>query len=437
MSSNSTLNYTIRFENDPILANAPVQVLRVTQTLDADLDPRSFRLGSFGFGDFIFTVPENRAFYQTRLDLRDALGIFIDVFAGVDVATSSIFWNLTAIDPLTGEVPDDGLRGFLPPNVTSPQGEGFVTYTVRPKPTATNGAQIDAAARIFFDTEAPVDTPPIFNTLDVTAPTSTVAALPPIVDDRRFRINWSGADGDVGSGIVSYDVYVRRNNGPFQRWLDDTTLNNAEYTGDIGSTYSFYAIATDAVGNSEPLVDQAESTIAVGTHAPQLRDIRINDGSAQRSMVTSITFQFSSPVKLGRDAIRLNRVGGAPLGFGYSLSNPSRDGTTWVMTFSGTGIPGNSVTDGSYEIRVNASRITDRYGQALSGGNQSMGFHRLFGDVDGNRSVDTLDLLTARRSLGAHAGDPGYPWWLDSDADSAIDMDDLLAVRAYLGRRLR
>jgi hypothetical protein len=41
----------------------------VTQKLDSDLDFRTFRVGRFGFGEVFIDVPENRAFYQTRLDL--------------------------------------------------------------------------------------------------------------------------------------------------------------------------------------------------------------------------------------------------------------------------------------------------------------------------------------------------------------------------------
>jgi len=38
---------------------------------------------------------------------------------------------------------------------------------VRTKSTVKTGDVIDAKAQIIFDTEEPIDTPPIFNTLDV------------------------------------------------------------------------------------------------------------------------------------------------------------------------------------------------------------------------------------------------------------------------------
>ena len=45
------LEYTIRFENDPN-ATAPAQTVIVSHVLDTDLDVRTFRLGSFGFGSY-------------------------------------------------------------------------------------------------------------------------------------------------------------------------------------------------------------------------------------------------------------------------------------------------------------------------------------------------------------------------------------------------
>ena len=62
------------------------------------------------------------------------------------------FWIFQAIDPATGAT-----VGFLPPDLIEGQGEGFVTYTVKPKSSAQTGATVDAQARIVFDTNDPID----------------------------------------------------------------------------------------------------------------------------------------------------------------------------------------------------------------------------------------------------------------------------------------
>ena len=130
--------------------------------MDSDLDFRTFRVGDFGFGDVFVDVPDNRAFYQTRLDLTEDFNILVDVVAGIDILTGEAFWEFTTVDPATGELPIDAFAGFLPPNITAPEGDGFVTYSIRPKSTIATGTVIDAEATIVFDINEPIDTPPIF-----------------------------------------------------------------------------------------------------------------------------------------------------------------------------------------------------------------------------------------------------------------------------------
>ena len=43
------LEYKIRYENDPELASAPAQIVRIVHPLDETADIRAFRLGTFGF----------------------------------------------------------------------------------------------------------------------------------------------------------------------------------------------------------------------------------------------------------------------------------------------------------------------------------------------------------------------------------------------------
>ena len=272
INADNPLDYTIRFENDPKLASAPAQVVRITQQLDSDLDFRTFRVGDFGFGDTFIDVPDNRAFYQTRLDLVAEKGIYVDVFAGIDIATGEAFWELRSIDPATGEQPSDPLLGFLPPNLTKPEGDGFVSYTIRTDRDIETGAVIDAEATIVFDINEPIDTPAIFNTIDVGKPTSTVNALPKTNDNEEFTVSWSGNDDKDGSAIADYTIYVAKNGGEFTPWLEGTALTEAIFTGTPGSSYEFYAVARDNAGNVQdiPTTAQASTVIAGGNNPPVL-----------------------------------------------------------------------------------------------------------------------------------------------------------------------
>lgn len=270
------LNYTIRFENDPIFATAPAQRIEITQTLDSDLDARSFRLGDFGFGELFVDVPENRSFYSQRIDLRETKGIFVDVFAGINVATSEAFWTFIAVDPVTGDLPEDPLKGILPPNLNPPEGDGFVRYIVKAKAGVLTGTRVDAQARIVFDTNEPIDTPPIFNTLDAVTPTSQVAALDPILvaNQARFPVKWSGSDDANGSAIQGFNVYVNVDGKGFQPWLTNVSYTDALYDGPVGASYAFYSVARDNAGNSEAAPVVQDTTITVV--AP--RDVLIEIG---------------------------------------------------------------------------------------------------------------------------------------------------------------
>ncbi|MCE5334113.1 MAG: tandem-95 repeat protein [Desulfobacteraceae bacterium] len=262
------LAYKINFENAAD-ASAPAQQVVITQQLDPDLDFNSFRVDDFGWGGLIFELPADKPFYQATLDLTSTLGFYVDVAAAIDVTTGLATWTLTTVDPSTGELPENALTGFLPVNDDTGRGEGFVSYTIKPKRDAETGDVIDAKAQIIFDTEEPIDTPPIFNTLDTVAPTSAVAALPATAESTEFLVSWAGSDDATGSAIAGYSIYVSVNGGDYSPWLTATTREDAIFTGSIGSTYAFYSVARDNAGNEEAAPETPDSFISFRTdHAP-------------------------------------------------------------------------------------------------------------------------------------------------------------------------
>ena len=269
ISQTLTLPYTIRYENDPTKATAPVKMVIVTLPLDSTLDARTFRLGSFGFGSFVFTVPENRAFYSKRLNVRDSLGVFVDVNAGIDLVKNEAFWILKSIDPATGQSPMDPLTGFLPVDDSLMHGQGFLNYTVRPKSASHTLQKIEAVASIVFDLNEPLNTPKIFNTIDADKPTSRVHALTPTTGNTSFTVAWSGVDS-VGSGIQNYTIYISVDDSLFTPWLTEVADTSAQFTGVLGNKYAFYSIARDNVGNVEQSKISADTyTIITGVKSPE------------------------------------------------------------------------------------------------------------------------------------------------------------------------
>ncbi len=251
ISPSTPLLYTIQFENDPLLATGLARTIRLTQTLDPDLDPRSFRLVDIGIGTHRFVLPKNISQYYARLDLTADLGVYLDIAAGIDVSTGKVFWNLSAIDPDTGLVPIDPFLGLLPPNTNAPEGQGWVTYTVEARANAPTNSAVEAQATIVFDQNEPIDTPVFVNLLDSAAPSSAAQALPAETDTAQFQVSWSGTDETDGSALASFSVYVSDSGQPFTLWIADATFREAPFAGQPGHTYAFYSVARDNAGNIE------------------------------------------------------------------------------------------------------------------------------------------------------------------------------------------
>ena len=268
VSGTASLPYRIDFENQPT-ATAAADTVTVTQQLDPNLDLTTFQLGNIGFGNTVVQVPAGLQSYHTRVTLPSTApgagsnGLLVDVSASLNVQTGLVTWTLTSLDPASMDSPLSPAEGLLPPDDANGDGEGFVSYTVQAKSTAKTGTAVNAQATVVFDTNAPLSTAPISNTIDAAAPTSSVAALP-TDSPPKFTVSWSGTDDAGGSGIASYNVYVSDNNAPYTPLLTKTTDTSTVFTGQVGHTYVFFSVATDNAGNVEanPIHGQAITTVA-------------------------------------------------------------------------------------------------------------------------------------------------------------------------------
>jgi hypothetical protein len=165
------LPFTIRFENDAS-ATAPAQEIRVTAALDPDLDWTTFSVGDIGFGQTRVSVPAGTQEFHTTVDIicPDGYVLQVAISAGLDFRTGIATWSLRAVDPATGTLPEDPLSGFLHPNDITRAGEGFLQYTVRPRADANPGTVIDSSASIVFDTNSPLPTNKVCQSIAVAEP---------------------------------------------------------------------------------------------------------------------------------------------------------------------------------------------------------------------------------------------------------------------------
>ena len=165
---------------------------------------------------------------------------------------------------------------------------------------------------------------------------------------------------------------------------------------------------------------------------PRVESVTINDGSAQRSKVKSITVVFDRMVKINSGAFQLYRQGsGKPIPVQARLSQS--DGyTVALLTFKGHGVVGNSLANGQYRLIIRGDKIRDPEGRrhdgdgdGQEGGNYVFSFFRRFGDSDGDGDLDRRDKDAFFAALGQHKRDPGYMWYLDYNANRKIWAEDL------------
>ena len=265
--------YTIHFEN-VATASAPAQQVVVTDALDPNLDGATFQLTQIGFNDVVIEVPAGLQEYTTQVNVGTDLNP-VKVSVSFDPATGLITWDLLSVDPLTGLLVEDPLAGFLPPNLRAPAGEGYVSFTVRPKAGLPSGTRISNQASIVFDVNAPILTNTVLNTLDVGVPVGAVTALPVYSPYPDFTVSWTGTDDPGGSGVASYDVFVAEDGGPFTAWLSRSPAASAVFPGRRGHSYAFYAVARDGVEHTEV---QAEPLAEAQTRVLMIYDDVDRDG---------------------------------------------------------------------------------------------------------------------------------------------------------------
>ncbi len=261
------LKYVISFENLES-ASAAAQVVTIEDELDPDVfDLNTLVLGPVGFGEQTPLVPSPRPVaFEDTARVADALGVDVNVKATMD-EEGHLRWTFTSVDPSTGAFPEDPLAGFLPPNVNSPEGEGYVTFFVNIKSDLPHETVIANQASIVFDENAAILTQTWSNTLDKAAPQSRVHVVE--VGDGMAMLDWTGTD--EGAGIRDYTVYVRDTDDVWSVFRENTPETGADFEGEVGAIYAFRVVARDLVGNVEP--DDKEPELEVQLSSP---DITLN-----------------------------------------------------------------------------------------------------------------------------------------------------------------
>jgi hypothetical protein len=104
------------------------------------------------------------------------------------------------------------------------------------------------------------------------------------------------------------------------------------------------------------------------------------------------------------------------------------------MRFTSPQLIGGSLADGRYVMTVHAGQTIDTSGQVLYV-NETFSFFRLFGDIDGNGTVNSADYFQFKKAFGAASGSSLYNPDFDFDGNGKINSSDYFKFKANFGRK--
>src|SRR6185369_5325435 len=113
-------------------------------------------------------------------------------------------------------------------------------------------------------------------------------------------------------------------------------------------------------------------------------------------------------------------------------------GFTWNATFSGAGVVGGSIADGSYDVTLNAAVVHLVASPATTmASNYLTNFYRIYGDITGNGAVNNADYnqfkLTFGSSSAAPSGPPPYNVAFDYDGNGFVNNADYNQFKLRFG----
>ena len=211
-----------------------------------------------------FAVDRDQYFISAYLP---RFNVELRVYAWVDYEKNTANWRFLSLDTATGELTNDALAGFLPPNKIAPEGEGMVSYSVQHSQNLQDGDTIRNQALIYFDANEPIATNIWTNIIDDTAPVTRANLDFDVVEDTQIVISYSGRD--LGSGIGRVMLYYSQNDSNWFPILDlDPDVPTDTLIGEPGTKYSFYTIGVDKLGNTESKEAIVEAQIFVPGFLP-------------------------------------------------------------------------------------------------------------------------------------------------------------------------
>jgi len=175
---------------------------------------------------------------------------------------------------------------------------------------------------------------------------------------------------------------------------DATNVDFGAYQIPVAPT----VIISDGSGLDSGIADGA------GTQHSSIREIVVNLTEPIAGLDNGDTFKVrSNNIAVNGHVLSLDRLEGGKTFWVWVRYEESVDSSQLVLNFSADGK--SSLEDGNYVLH---------FGAGFSG-LDDVKFHRLFGDVDGDHDVDSLDKVAFEAAYGSVQGQSNYRSYLDSD----------------------
>jgi len=270
--------------------------------------------------------------------------------------------------------------------------------------------------------------PDVYTTGVVQAKTSALFSMAGIAA-------FSNLGGNLAAGTDPLMGPLANNGGPTQTHL----LSASSPCIDKGSNPTSLAYDQRGLAREFPAGKPDIGALELQPVIPPTAVVKVNDGSAQRSMVRSLTVTFSQAVVLPCNpatAFKLERTGpGGPIG-GVSLNVfVNVVGESVILTFHDPIFGQGSLIDGRYTLTALGAQVEggggllDGNGDGTAGDDLVFSTHRLFGDGDGDGDVDAIDFGAFRAAFGVVGSLSAF----DADGDQDVDAVDFGQFRQRFG----
>lgn len=421
-SSGSELRMEVRDPSGTLVASDSTSIFHTAAT-SGDYEVRVF--ANAGLGEYFL----EQWFNQVPVANSDAASTAEDTLKNIDVIDNDSDSDGDAIQVVSVGNPSNGTVGLKSDGTIDYTpfddfyGSDSFVYTLEDEHGAATEGVVSVTVTPVNDapTDIQLSATSVNENTDTTGGLVVANLLGGDVDSTVLTFNLVAGDGDADNSLFE---------------IDGDSLKLKSGVEIDYETKPQYSIRVE-VSDGEFTFDKS---IAIYV-ADQLEmdDLVFDSGSGQMSSIREISVSFPELVTIDSDAFSFMHRGSGN-SIGYNMSQSDATGKT-VVTFSfvGTGVTHGSLDDGNYQMSIDGGKVQSNAtgafldgdsdgtegGTLIFGNQESDGFFRLYGDSDGDRDVDNVDLARFLNTYRESSDSSDYNESMDYDLDGDVDNVDL------------